>query len=33
MVAVAEDDVAAGRVGTFDRDELKREIRDRSAAI
>jgi antitoxin ParD1/3/4 len=31
MVAVAEDDVAAGRVGAFDRDNLKATIRDRLA--
>ncbi len=29
MVAVAEDDVAAGRVGPFDRDQIKREVRNR----
>ena len=29
MVAVAEEDAAAGRVDTFDRDEIKRDVRDR----
>jgi Arc/MetJ-type ribon-helix-helix transcriptional regulator len=29
MVAVAEEDVAASRIGTFDRDEIKREVRNR----
>lgn len=27
LVRQAEDDVAAGRIGPFDRDELKREVR------
>lgn len=31
MVAVAEEDVAAGRVGVFDRDEIKRDVRSRLA--
>jgi Arc/MetJ-type ribon-helix-helix transcriptional regulator len=31
MVAVAEDDVAAGRVGTFDRDQIKRDVQNRLA--
>jgi len=31
LVAVAEEEVAAGRVGTFERDEIKREVRDRLA--
>jgi Arc/MetJ-type ribon-helix-helix transcriptional regulator len=31
MVAEAEEDVAAGRVGTFDRDKIKREVRSRLA--
>jgi hypothetical protein len=31
MVAVAEEDVAAGRVGSFDRDRIKQEIRNRLA--
>jgi len=31
MVAVAEEDVAAGRVGPFDRAAMKREVRDRLA--
>jgi antitoxin ParD1/3/4 len=31
MVAVAEEDVAAGRVGKFDRSEIKRDVRDRLA--
>lgn len=31
MVAVAEDDVAAGRVGTFDREDIKRAVRERLA--
>ena len=29
MVAVAEEDVAAGRVGVFDREEIKRDVRAR----
>ena len=29
MVAVAEEDVANGRVGLFDRDALKRSVRER----
>lgn len=32
MVAEAEADVAAGRVGPFDREELKREVRAELAA-
>lgn len=32
MIREAEDDVAAGHVGTFDRDELKREVRAQLAA-
>lgn len=32
LVAEAEADVAAGRVGPFDRDELKREVRAQLAA-
>jgi antitoxin ParD1/3/4 len=32
MVAEAEEDIAAGRVGTFDRDEIKRDVRERLAA-
>ena len=31
MVAVAEADVAASRVGAFDRDDIKRDIRRRLA--
>ncbi len=31
ILAVAEDDVAAGRVGTFDRQGIKREVRQRLA--
>jgi putative addiction module CopG family antidote len=31
MVAVAEEDVAAGRIGTFDRDDIKRDVRQRLA--
>jgi putative addiction module CopG family antidote len=31
MVAVAEEDVAAGRVGPFDREATKREVRERLA--
>ena len=31
MVAVADEDVAAGRVGTFDRDDVKRDVRARLA--
>jgi putative addiction module CopG family antidote len=31
-VAVGEADVAAGRISTFNRDEIKRDIRDRLAA-
>lgn len=31
LVAVAEKDVAAGRVGTFDRDDIKRDVLDRLA--
>jgi putative addiction module CopG family antidote len=29
MVAVAEEDVAAGRIGAFDREDIKREVRSR----
>jgi putative addiction module CopG family antidote len=29
MVAAAEEDVAAGRVGVFDREDIKRDIRER----
>jgi putative addiction module CopG family antidote len=32
MVAIAEEDVAAGRIGKFDRDDIKRDIRTRLAA-
>jgi Arc/MetJ-type ribon-helix-helix transcriptional regulator len=31
MVAAAEKDVLAGRVGLFDREEMKRDVRDRLA--
>jgi len=31
MVAVAEEDVAAGRVGSFDRERIKQEVRNRLA--
>lgn len=31
MIAVAEEDVAAGRVGRFDPDEIKRDVRRRLA--
>jgi putative addiction module CopG family antidote len=31
MVASAEDDVAVGRVGVFDRDGIKRDVRARLA--
>lgn len=31
MMAIAEDDVAAGRVGIFDRDEIKGDVRARLA--
>jgi hypothetical protein len=31
MVTVADDDVAAGRVGNFDRDQTKRDVRARLA--
>jgi antitoxin ParD1/3/4 len=31
MVAVAEEDAATGRLGTFDRDDVKRDIRNRLA--
>jgi Arc/MetJ-type ribon-helix-helix transcriptional regulator len=31
MIAVAEEDVAANRVGVFDRDVTKQDIRDRFA--
>jgi putative addiction module CopG family antidote len=27
MVAVAEEDAAAGRIGNFDRDDIKRDVR------
>lgn len=29
MVAVAEEDVAAGRIGTFDCEDIKRDVRAR----
>jgi Arc/MetJ-type ribon-helix-helix transcriptional regulator len=32
MVAAAERDIAAGRVGTFDREEIKRDVRGRLSA-
>lgn len=32
MVARADSDIAAGRVGEFDRDETKRAVRERLAA-
>jgi len=32
MIAVAEVDVAAGRVGVFDREEIKRDVRERLSA-
>jgi len=32
MVVAAEEDVAAGRVGAFDRDAIKRDVRARLAA-
>lgn len=32
MVAVAEEVAATGRLGTFDRDDVKRDIRNRLAA-
>lgn len=32
LIRAAEDDVAAGRVAPFDRDELKREVRAKLAA-
>jgi putative addiction module CopG family antidote len=32
MVQEAEADVAAGRLGSFDREQLKREVRDQLAA-
>jgi Arc/MetJ-type ribon-helix-helix transcriptional regulator len=32
LLRVAEDDVAAGRLAPFDRDELKREVRAKLAA-
>jgi putative addiction module CopG family antidote len=31
MVAVAEDDVKAGRVGSFDRENIKRDVSERLA--
>jgi Arc/MetJ-type ribon-helix-helix transcriptional regulator len=31
MVGVAEDDVVAGRVGIFDREDIKRDVRNRLA--
>jgi antitoxin ParD1/3/4 len=31
MVAIAEADVAAGRVGTFNRDGMKQDVRNRLA--
>ena len=31
MVAAADEDVAGGRIGTFDRDEIKRDVRGRLA--
>lgn len=31
MVAIAAEDVAAGRVGGFDREEIKRDVRARLA--
>ena len=31
MVAVAEEDLAAGRIDTFDRDDIKRDIHARLA--
>jgi Arc/MetJ-type ribon-helix-helix transcriptional regulator len=31
MIAVAEEDVAAGRVGAFNRDALKQDVRKRLA--
>ncbi len=31
-VAVAEAEVASGKIGFFDREEIKRDIRDRLAA-
>jgi putative addiction module CopG family antidote len=31
MVAAAEEDVTAGRVGTFDRNSIKLSVRDRLA--
>ena len=31
MVAVAEEDIAAGRVGTFERADVKRDVRSRLA--
>jgi Arc/MetJ-type ribon-helix-helix transcriptional regulator len=31
MVAVADEDVAAGRVGTFNRDDIKSDVRARLA--
>jgi Arc/MetJ-type ribon-helix-helix transcriptional regulator len=31
MVAIAEEDVAAGRIGAFDRSDIKRDVRARLA--
>jgi len=31
MIAVAEKDIADGRLGTFDRDDIKRDVRQRLA--
>jgi putative addiction module CopG family antidote len=31
MIAVAEEDIAAGRVGVLDRDALERDVRNRLA--
>jgi Arc/MetJ-type ribon-helix-helix transcriptional regulator len=31
MVAAAEEDVAAGRLGVFDREQIKRDVRRRLA--
>lgn len=31
MVAAAEDDVANGRIGQFDRTDIKQDVRDRLA--
>lgn len=32
MVTVAEEDAATGKLGTFDRDDIKHDIRNRQAA-